>query len=144
MRANVTFHRRKEHLVVAVAGVMDSRAASRLYQRLSAAIDERRWQQVTIDLSRVKLLKMAGISPLVTAFWRATRADSEFGVVAPHHPVRSALTLARLDWLMPIYDSVREAAGDADTDVAGHEELTTSAPPSDLTSSCRASDGDHR
>lgn len=109
----MTTRRDDESLVVAISGTVDGRAAADLHRRLLDLIDEAQYKYVTVDLCDVKLLTLEGVSPLHAAYWRATGAGSSFGVVAPHHPVRSVLMLASIDWLMPVYASRQEAVDDA-------------------------------
>lgn len=100
-------------LVIALSGAVGGRAAAGLRRRLLDLIDAAPRSQVTVDLSDVKLLKLDGVNLLQAAYWQATGAGAAFGLVAPHHPVRSVLLVASIDWLMPIYASLAEAKDDA-------------------------------
>lgn len=125
MRPKITTRCDGESLVVDLSGAIDGRAAAELRGRLLHLIDGTDCSQVTIDLSDVKLLKLDGVNLLQAAYWRATGEGATFDVVAPHHPVRSVLMLASIDWLMPVHASLREAREEAvaehlDAELAAH------------------------
>lgn len=110
MRVKMTRCRLGASLIVAIRGPV--RSESDFGQCLSTADDEATSRHVIVDLSEVSWLDPDAAPPLLDAYWRVTGRGGRFSVVAPDQRVRMALMLTALDWLIPIYSSMRAAEVD--------------------------------
>lgn len=71
-------------------------------------------QSLLIDMSGVTYIDSSGVASLVEGYQAARKKNQQFGLVAVSQAAMSVLSLARLDKVFPIYESVeaRLAAND--------------------------------
>jgi anti-sigma B factor antagonist len=68
-----------------------------------------------IELSELNFICSLGLGSIVAAYTRAIRQAGAIRLVAPSDAVRDMLVMTKLDTLIPVYDSVEEAAASLPT-----------------------------
>jgi anti-sigma B factor antagonist len=104
---------REEHgaLVVCFEGEVDLDNSPVAREVLLEAVG--RSQKVLVDLSGVEYIDSSGVASLVEAFQQAKRRGSEFALVAVSAAAMRVLSLARLDKVFVIHETL---AGGLDGD----------------------------
>lgn len=97
--------------VISVAGELDISTAPELRDAISTAIGNGA-RQVVVDLDGLRFMDSAGLNVFVGAV-RQLGSDGSLRVVAGRSHTRKVFTISGLDRLIPLYDSLGEACGDA-------------------------------
>ncbi len=98
------------HAVVAVHGDVDIATAPELRDRLTEVLEGGR--AVVVDLGDVPFLDSTGLGVLVSTRRRAVAEGTALVVARPQRIVKNALSLARVDSVVDVYDTL-DAAIDA-------------------------------
>jgi anti-sigma B factor antagonist len=98
--------------VLSVIGEIDMASAPELSTRLNVAV-RCTSGGVVLDLSGVELIDSTGISVLLNALRRMTRARRRLALVCPPGPVLRALRLTRLDSTFLVRDNLADAVAAA-------------------------------
>lgn len=95
--------------VIELTGEVDLSCSPDARQQILAAIDE--GHNLLIDMAGVTYIDSSGIASLVEGYQAARKKKLEFGLAAVSSSAMSVLSLARLDKVFPIHESVEAAAG---------------------------------
>jgi len=90
--------------VIELNGEVDLSCSPDARQQILAAIDE--GHDLLIDMSGVTYIDSSGIASLVEGYQAARKKQQKFGLVAVSSSAMSVLSLARLDKVFPIQESV--------------------------------------
>lgn len=90
--------------VIELNGEVDLSCSPDARQQILGAIEAD--QNVLIDMSGVTYIDSSGIASLVEGYQAARKKTLEFGLVAVSSSAMSVLSLARLDKVFPIHESV--------------------------------------
>ena len=96
------------HCVVAVRGEVDLATAPSLRDELRALLDDAP-PAVVLDLDAVPFLDSTGLGVLVAGYKRAAALGIPMSIARPRRIVANALTLVRIDTVIPVYDTVEDA-----------------------------------
>jgi len=104
---------RDEHglAVAAFSGEIDFNTSPEARRVLLELVERR--GDVMVELSEVEYIDSSGVASLIEAFQSAKGAGRRFGLVAVSAPALRVLQLAHLDKVLPIYESVVDAAAAA-------------------------------
>jgi anti-sigma B factor antagonist len=100
--------RRTQPVVVTLPAEIDISNADRIGEELCAAITPG-IKTVIADMTGTRFCDSSGISMLVVAHRKAIASNVELRLVAVTTVVLRALTLVRIDHLLPVYPSLAEA-----------------------------------
>ena len=95
-------------VVVALPAEIDMASASRIGQQLGSALAPG-VRAVIADMSATRFCDSSGISMLVRAHKQAAANETQLRLVVRSASVLRALTLVRMDYLLPIYPSLSQA-----------------------------------
>ncbi len=109
----ITSERAGGAYVLRLHGELDLRTVPKLRMRLAEAL-ERGSGAVVVDLTEVTFIDSTGLSALLNALRRLTRAGRRLLLSTQDGPVLRLLRMTRLDGTFPLYDSP-DAALDAAT-----------------------------
>ncbi len=90
--------------VIELSGDVDLARSPDARQQILEVIDN--GQHLLIDMSGVSYIDSSGIASLVEGYQTARKRSLKFGLVAVSSSAMSVLSLARLDKVFPIHDSV--------------------------------------
>lgn len=96
------------HCLVEVRGEIDLATAPALREQLREVLD-RCPSAVVVDLHGVPFLDSTGLGVLIAAFKRSAAVGVPLCLVRPQRIVANALSLVRIDTVIPVYDSVEIA-----------------------------------
>lgn len=98
-------------VVVGISGELDAASAPMAWRKVQIAIERAaRSSIVVLDLSGANFLDSLGITTLINLHQRSHRQQVELRVVAePGRPIRRMLSLAGVDTLLTIHDSLEDA-----------------------------------
>jgi anti-sigma B factor antagonist len=99
---------RTQPVVVTLPAEIDISNAGRVGDELCAALAPG-ISTVIADMTGTRFCDSSGISMLVMAYRKATASNVELRLVAVTTEVLRALTLVRIDHLLPVYPSLAEA-----------------------------------
>ena len=102
-----------EARVVVISGEIDLAVADDLRATLTKGVDSS--TALVIDMSEVTFIDSTGISALVAAARRARERGGWIRLAGPQRSPRRVLTIAGVDSLLPIYDTVDEAVAADDS-----------------------------
>lgn len=94
--------------VLSVRGEVDIMTATSLRERLLELL-ELPAGGLVVDLAEVPFLDSTGLGVLIAAFKRATTAGVGMSLARPQRIVANALSLVRIDAVLPVHDSVDDA-----------------------------------
>ncbi|HVF19635.1 MAG TPA: STAS domain-containing protein [Mycobacteriales bacterium] len=97
-----------DHCLVAVHGEVDLATAPTLRTELQAVLDDEP-AAVVLDLDAVPFLDSTGLGVLVAAYKRATALGIPLRLARPRRIVANALTLVRIDTVIPVHDTIEDA-----------------------------------
>lgn len=99
----------KRQVVVAVEGRLDAETCNALKQAFhDHAANGVQW--VTVEMSQVSFIDSSGLSALISGLKTMRQSGGGLNLAAVGSQARTALRLTLLDTVLPIYDSVVEAA----------------------------------
>lgn len=96
------------HCLLEICGEVDLATAPTLRDRLRDVIDESP-AAVVIDLDQVPFLDSTGLGVLIAAYKRALAVAVPLALARPQRIVANALTLVRIDTVIPVFETVEEA-----------------------------------
>ena len=96
-----------DQLLVRLRGILDESAIADL-RRVAVAIYDCPAQTVVLDLTAVPLVDSDGFGTLINMQKRLTETKRSLALVGCQEAVRMALTLTRLEVLLPCYPSLRD------------------------------------
>ncbi len=96
-----------EFALVRVSGEVDLSWSQQVRKAILEALGNSK--VVGVELSQVTYMDSSGIAALVEGFQTARAKGLKFALVAASAPVRSVLSLARLDKVFPMVDSAEAA-----------------------------------
>jgi anti-sigma B factor antagonist len=104
---------REEHglAVAAFSGDIDFNSSPDARRIMLDLVERNR--DLMVDMSSVEYIDSSGVASLIEAFQGAKRTGRRFGLVAPSAPALKVLQLAHLEKVLPIFDSVADAASPA-------------------------------
>ncbi|MCH7525851.1 MAG: STAS domain-containing protein [Planctomycetes bacterium] len=88
---------------------LDEESTLMMSTKVSEAAEKARDLPVVLDLSTVRFIPSLSLGALVKLLQEFKQRDQRFMLVGVQPPVRSALTVTRLDRLFEIYENVDEA-----------------------------------
>jgi anti-anti-sigma factor len=97
--------------MVALAGEVDATNSDELHGVLESVVRERP-RLLLVDLSGLSFMDSTGLRMLLRANRALDREGGVLGLVAPQGSVARVLQLTKADQLIPVYDSVEDAAAD--------------------------------
>jgi anti-sigma B factor antagonist len=109
----------------------DRLEAARVRSMVAALIAQGRLN-VAINLASVKLMDAEVLGALIHAFTRLTGLGGSLALVAPHARVRRLLSVTRLDTVVPLFASERDAVEGLRADRSGPGSTTWLSLPSPL------------
>lgn len=113
MDLNVTTQPHDQHIVVAATGEVDLHTAPRLQRELSTLLEDGA-KRLIVDLTSVEFCDSTGVNVLLEAMRRAWEQNRNLYLVNPQPAVRKVLGITGLDSVLPIRDTIAEAADPAD------------------------------
>ena len=99
------------YTMVALAGEVDATNSEELHGVLEPIVSEHP-RLLLVDLSGLKFMDSTGLRMLLRANRALDREGGVLALVAPQASVARVLQLTRADQLVPVYDSVEDAAAD--------------------------------
>mgnify|MGYP001174196018 CR=1 FL=1 len=105
----VTEPRTAQQAIVKVSGRFDAETCQTLRLHL-VELASHDVNRVTLDLSGVSFLDSSGLSVLVASLKSLRQAGGGLNLAAARPQARTALRLTLLDTILPIFDTVDEAA----------------------------------
>jgi anti-anti-sigma factor len=96
-------------VVVTVSGDVDIDTAGYLEELLEGSIAPQR--TVVLDMDEISFFGSAGLSVLLSARRRARDVDARLRLACPSPEARRAVEVTALHDVLPMFDSVSEAAG---------------------------------
>ncbi|HEU4421028.1 MAG TPA: STAS domain-containing protein [Pilimelia sp.] len=96
---------------VTAAGELDFSTHRVLLDAVADEIDHGR-ARILLDMSRVTFCDSSGLGVLARVFRRTTERRGWLRVAAPAPAVRRTMEIANLDRMIPVYDTVADAARD--------------------------------
>jgi anti-anti-sigma factor len=97
--------------MVTLAGEVDATNAEQLHSALESVVREHP-SLMLVDLSGLSFMDSTGLRMLLRASRELDRRGGVLGLVAPQASVARVLQLTKADQLIPVYDSVADAAAD--------------------------------
>ena len=97
--------------MVTLAGEVDATNAEQLHGALESVVREHP-SLMLVDLSGLNFMDSTGLRMLLRASRALDRQGGVLGLVAPQASVARVLQLTKADQLIPVYDSVADAAAD--------------------------------
>ena len=98
--------------VVTASGDIDLATTSALREAMGTAADTS--DRIIVDLASVTFIDMHGFSALLSARPRRSTPLGPVSLVRPAPMVRKVVRMARLDEILPIYESLRDALDSSD------------------------------
>ena len=95
--------------LVRVSGEVDLSWSQQVRKAILEALGKAK--AVGVELSQVTYMDSSGIAALVEGFQTARSKGLKFALVSASSPVRSVLSLARLDKVFPMVDSAEAVKG---------------------------------
>lgn len=99
------------YTMVALAGEVDATNSEELHGVLESVVREHP-RLLLVDLSGLSFMDSTGLRMLLRANRELDREGGVLGLVAPQASVARVLQLTKADQLIPVYDSVADAAAD--------------------------------
>jgi anti-anti-sigma factor len=115
------------YTLVALAGEVDATNAEELHGVLESVAREHP-RLLLVDLSGLNFMDSTGLRMLLRANRTLDRQGGVLGLVAPQAAVSRVLQLTKADQLVPVYDSVADAAADRLAALARGDELHSADP----------------
>ena len=97
-------HERGDFTVIELSGEVDLSCSPDAREQILSVLEED--QNLLIDMSGVTYIDSSGIASLVEGYQAARKKKLEFGLAAVSTSAMSVLSLARLDKVFPIHESV--------------------------------------
>lgn len=94
------------YTVVALSGDVDLHESPRARSQILGLVEQ--GLDVLVDLSRVTYIDSSGVASLVEGYQLARRNKARFALVGVSEAAMQVLKLARLDQVLPVYDTVPE------------------------------------
>lgn len=99
------------YTLVALAGEVDATNSEELHNLLESVVLERPLL-LLVDLSGLSFMDSTGLRMLLRASRALDQQGGVLGLVSPQAAVARVLQLTRADQLIPVYDTVADAAAD--------------------------------
>ena len=93
-------------VLITISGEVDLFYSPKLREIILEHLNEKR--HVALELSSVSYIDSSGIASLVEGFQFSKSNHLEFALIATSNAVMQVLRLARLDKVIPLYDSIEE------------------------------------
>ncbi len=105
---NVTIDRRKDYVVAAISGSIDSLSLDEFREKTQPLL-EKPGSDLLLDMAQVGYVNSDGLARLVELNNAAKAEESSVVLISPPPLVRDVLRATRLDTCMPIVDTLEEA-----------------------------------
>lgn len=99
------------HVIVSFEGEVDMQHSPTARKILLESLDKN--LPVLVDLSQVSYIDSSGVASLVESLQQARKKDSRFSLVSVSDEARRVLSLARLDTIFTIYETIDDALAGA-------------------------------
>ena len=105
----ISTEERKQAVVIAVTGRVDSSTAPELENALKKLVESTK-TQIVLDLKNVEYMSSAGLRAMVSTLKAVKRINGDLRLACPSPRVEEVLRLAGLTSIFSIYPSREEAA----------------------------------
>lgn len=105
------YHTRTEDqtTIIEVIGELDVATATQLSEYVAQVV-KKYPEKLVLDLSGVKFMASSGLAMLISALKKTKEARVPFGICGLSPVVRQTIQVTTLDEVLPIFDSVEDAA----------------------------------
>jgi len=105
---HITEERIGEALIVGLTGRMETLAALSLEQKINRAIDAGE-RQVVLYLAKLEYMSSSGLRTILGFTKRLNGEGGQFALTALTEPIRELITMARLEQIIPIFSTNKDA-----------------------------------